>query len=309
MTPNVAASVKARLLARARADREEFERTLVRYAAERLLYRLGASSARDRCLLKGAGLLAVWLSDPYRATRDVDLLAFGASDEAATRALVEEICAVPCPEDGLRFDLSGMTVETIRAEEEYAGRRVRFTAYLEKTRISVQVDVGIGDVVGAERDEIEFPVMLEHLPAPRLRAYRRPTSIAEKLDATLNTEGGDLLVGVADDRTVLGIEHDRLESDDRFMRHLAQVVRNGLGDRASTCIDPNTQIVDGKTVCLVSCQRSPEPVFLRWKGMESDPRGDFCVRSGPGTVRLGEEDTEAYIRTRFRQGSDRGRRD
>ena len=79
------------------------------------------------------------------------------------------------------------------------------------------------------------------------------------------TEGGDLLIGVADDGSIVGIEKDRLESDDKFMRRLAQVVRNGLGDRASTCIDPKTQIVQGKTVCVVSCQRSPEPVYLRWK--------------------------------------------
>ncbi|MYK88953.1 MAG: DEAD/DEAH box helicase, partial [Acidobacteria bacterium] len=65
--------------------------------------------------------------------------------------------------------------------------------------------------------------------------------------AFLNTEGGDLLIGVDDDRKVLGIEHDRLENDDKFMRHLAQAVRNGLGDRAGTCIDPKTQIVEGKT--------------------------------------------------------------
>src|SRR5947209_6796996 len=81
--------------------------------------------------------------------------------------------------------------------------------------------------------------------------------------AFLNTDGGDLLIGVADDGSLVGIERDQLESDDKFMRHLAQVVRNGLGDRASTCIDPKTQIVDGKTVCVVSCQRSPEPVFLK----------------------------------------------
>ena len=56
--------------------------------------------------------------------------------------------------------------------------------------------------------------------------------------AFLNTEGGDLLLGVDDDRKVLGIEHDRLDDDDKFMRHLAQAVRNGLGDRAGTCIDP-----------------------------------------------------------------------
>ena len=94
-------------------------------------------------------------------------------------------------------------------------------------------------------------------------------AVLKTIAAFLNTEGGDLLIGVADDGSIVGIERDQLESDDKFMRHLAQVVRNGLGDRAGTCIDPKTQIVQGKTVCVVSCQRSPEPVFLKWKGMEA----------------------------------------
>jgi type I restriction enzyme R subunit len=124
-------------------------------------------------------------------------------------------------------------------------------------------------------------------------------AVLKTIAAFLNTEGGDLLIGVDDDRNVLGIESDRLESDDELMRHLAQVVRNGLGDRAGTCVDPRTQIVEGKTVCLVSCQRSPEPVFLRWKGLEKSEGGDFYVRSGRDTVRLGREDADAYIATRF----------
>ena len=117
--------------------------------------------------------------------------------------------------------------------------------------------------------------------------------------AFLNTEGGDLLIGVADDGKVLGIEHDRLDNDDKFKLHLAQVVRNGLGDRVGPRIDPRVQVIEGKTVCLVSCQRSPEPVYLRWKGLEKAPDGDFYVRSGPGTVRLGVRDAEEYVATRF----------
>jgi type I restriction enzyme R subunit len=117
--------------------------------------------------------------------------------------------------------------------------------------------------------------------------------------AFLNTDGGDLLIGVRDDGAIIGIEADQLDNDDKFMRHLAQVVRNGLGDRAGTCIDPKTQIVQGKTVCVVSCQRSPEPVFLKWKGVEAPPEGDFFVRSGPGTVKLSPDSTKEYIRTRF----------
>jgi type I restriction enzyme R subunit len=124
-------------------------------------------------------------------------------------------------------------------------------------------------------------------------------AVLKTIAAFLNTEGGDLLIGVADDGSVVGIERDQLESDDKFMRHLAQVVRNGLGDRAGTCIDPNTQIVQGKTVCVVSCQRSPEPVWLKWKQMEATPDGDFFVRSGPGTVKLSQESADRYIQTRF----------
>jgi len=124
-------------------------------------------------------------------------------------------------------------------------------------------------------------------------------AVLKTISAFLNTEGGDLLIGVADDGSVVGIEVDQLENDDKFMRHLAQVVRNGLGDRAGTCIDPKPQVVQGKTLCVVSCQRSPEPVFLKWKGVETAPDGDFFVRSGPGTVKLSPDSAREYIRTRF----------
>lgn len=124
-------------------------------------------------------------------------------------------------------------------------------------------------------------------------------AVLKTIAAFLNTDGGDLLIGVADDGSIVGIERDQLENDDKFMRHLAQVVRNGLGDRASTCIDPKTQTVHGKTICVVTCQRSPEPVFVKWKGMEASSQGDFFVRSGPGTVKLNTGSTDEYIRTRF----------
>ncbi|MEB2284740.1 MAG: hypothetical protein B6D46_13445 [Polyangiaceae bacterium UTPRO1] len=188
MSSDVAASVRARLLNQARARGEEFERTLARFAGERLLFRLGACAARDRCILKGAALLAVWMPDPYRATRDVDVLASGATDDAAIRSLITEICAVECPEDGLRFDLSELVVETIRAEEEYSGKRARFRAFLGKARIPVQLDIGVGDAVAITPAEIIYPTMLSSLPAPRLRAYPREQSVAEKFEAMVKLD-------------------------------------------------------------------------------------------------------------------------
>lgn len=188
MSPDVAASIKARLLNQAKAQGEEFERTLTRFAAERLLFRLGASPARDRCILKGASLLAVWLPDSYRATRDVDVLASGPTDDAAIRALITEVCGVGCPEDGLRFDLSDLVVEPIRAEEEYHGKRARFRALLGSARIRVQLDLGFGDALATQPEEIEYPTILETLPAPRLRAYSRETTVAEKFEAMVKLD-------------------------------------------------------------------------------------------------------------------------
>ena len=186
MSIDIAASIRTRLLREAKNKREEFELTLVRFAAERLLYRLGASPARDRCLLKGACLLTVWLRDPYRATRDVDLLAWGAADDDAIRSLVAQICAVPCAEDGLRFDLSDLRVETIRPEEKYSGKRARFRAFLGNARIAVQLDIGVGDAVVIEPEEIVYPTLLSPLPAPRLRAYPRELTVAEKFEAMVS---------------------------------------------------------------------------------------------------------------------------
>ncbi len=188
MSPDIAASVKARLLNRARATGEEFELTLARYGAERFLFRMGTSEAGKRCVLKGASLLSLWLDEPYRATRDVDLLATGASDDEAIRMLVAEICGIPCPEDGISYDLASLVIEVIRPEEAYAGKRVRFDALLGKSRIRMQIDIGTGDALTSPVQEVEYPRILETLPAPRVRAYPREAAVAEKCEAMVKLD-------------------------------------------------------------------------------------------------------------------------
>ena len=85
MTADVVASVKGRLRNKARGEGTDYQQILVRYACERFLYRLGMTEERERCILKGATLLSLWMEDPYRTTRDIDLLATGENDEDAVR--------------------------------------------------------------------------------------------------------------------------------------------------------------------------------------------------------------------------------
>ena len=57
--------------------------------------------------------------------------------------------------------------------------------------------------------------------------------------------------------------------------------------------------MDGKSVCIVTCQRSLDTMFLKWKGIEQGIEGDFYVRRGPGSVRLSSESARQHIQTRF----------
>ena len=191
MSPDLAASIKARLLNEAKRRDEEFQLFLVRYVCERFLYRLGASELRDRLILKGAGLLSLWMSDPYRATRDVDLLARGGGDESAVRASMETICRVPCPEDALVFDLERLSVAPIRQGQEYAGQRAVLFVYLGKARIRLQVDFGLGDALSKPAEEAQLPTLLDGVPAPVVRAYARVTTVAEKLEAMVRLGRGN----------------------------------------------------------------------------------------------------------------------
>lgn len=70
----------------------------------------------------------------------------------------------------------------IRENQEYQGQRVRLVAYLETARIPVQIDIGFGDVVTPEAEEISYPTLLDS-PVPRILAYPPETVISEKLQA------------------------------------------------------------------------------------------------------------------------------
>jgi predicted nucleotidyltransferase component of viral defense system len=182
MSPNLAASVRARLLNLARAQGSDFNQLLVRFALERILYRLAQSKYADRYLLKGALLFTLWYDMPHRATRDADLLSFGRSNLGSVAQAFSEIAAIAV-DDGIVFDPASVTVEEIRKDAGYGGVRVVIAGELAKARCKTQIDVGFGDAVTPGPVDSVYPVLLDDLPAPRLRAYPTYTVVAEKLHA------------------------------------------------------------------------------------------------------------------------------
>jgi hypothetical protein len=100
-----------------------FELALTRFALERLLFRLGQSRYADRFVLKGAMLLMSWFEDPYRGTRDLDLLGFGDPSPEAMLATFREILGQDTG-DGVEFNADALRVDRIREELEYGGLRL-----------------------------------------------------------------------------------------------------------------------------------------------------------------------------------------
>jgi predicted nucleotidyltransferase component of viral defense system len=176
---NVAGSIHQRLLNLSRERGDDFNMILIRFAAERLLYRLSVSEYSDQFILKGAMLFAVWSKSPHRSTRDLDFLATGAPDPARFQNLFESLCRILLPDDGLRYDPKTIRLEEIREPDEYKGFRIRMKAYLGEVPISVQADIGFGDVVTPDSRIIEYPTLLD-LPTPKLQAYPPETVVAEK---------------------------------------------------------------------------------------------------------------------------------
>ena len=192
---NLAASVQARLQNHARASKRPFQELLQYYAMERFLYRLSTTSHRARFVLKGALMLHVWEAPLARATKDVDFLGrLDNSLENLDRA-VREVCTADVEPDGMVFDPATVKTERIKEDADYEGVRVRFVGLLGKARVTMQIDVGFGDVITPGAVDITYPVLLD-FPAPALSGYPRETVIAEKFHAmvylrTLNSRMKD----------------------------------------------------------------------------------------------------------------------
>lgn len=180
---NVGASVRAQLLKRAEQSGTDFQILLTRYAIERLLYRLSLSPERDLFVLKGAMLFVTWVTDPFRPTRDLDLLGAGNRSIDQVMPTFRTICDAAVDDDGVVFDVSGLQVSKIRSDDAHGGLRVKTTAAIDKAQIAIQVDIGFGDAVTPAPVDITYPVLLSDRPAPIIKAYPVETVIAEKFEA------------------------------------------------------------------------------------------------------------------------------
>lgn len=181
-------SIRQSLLNRSKERGVTFDYILIRYGIERLLYRLAASDASERFVLKGASLFHVWNEQLNRPTRDLDLLGYGSDDLQSLREVMLDVLSIQCPEDGLSFDEDSLKLEEIREAASYGGVRIKLRAMLGSVRIPIQVDVGFGDAITPAPETHDYPAMLPDMPTVRINTYPIATVIAEKFEALVRLD-------------------------------------------------------------------------------------------------------------------------
>ncbi|MGG1558948.1 nucleotidyl transferase AbiEii/AbiGii toxin family protein [Geobacillus thermoleovorans] len=183
---NIPASVSERLKNIAKQNGKNFDLILLLYFQERLLYRLSISNYRDKFVLKGGLFLFSLTQFKSRPTKDIDFLAKQISNDIQyIKAAFESICALTVEEDGVEFDVNGITAERIKEDADYEGVRIKIPASLGKIKKQLQLDIGFGDVVIPKPQEMQYPTLLNMKP-PEIRVYSTYSVIAEKFEAMIS---------------------------------------------------------------------------------------------------------------------------
>ena len=186
-----------------------------------------------------------------------------------------------------------------------AGSGLYSQAITRKLLLVVHLDRRMGRairslVAAGESAAVEFKSSLRWDHVQNRRNKDLETVIVKTIAGFLNHDGGDLLIGVADNGSVVGLDDDyatlRKQDRDGFELLLMRLVQNAIGGDVCTLLHVVFQEIDGRDVCRVMIEPSETPVYLRHDG-----RARYFVRTGNSTCELDtKEALEHILRRRSR---------
>lgn len=146
-----------------------------------------------------------------------------------------------------------------------------------------------------EGEKIEFKSTLRTNLHTKEFDKKIELSVLKTITAFLNSDGGTLLIGVSNNREILGIEQDKFENTDKFNLHLTNLIKEKIGKKHLHLIKIQDVLVEGKTIVKINCEKSKTPVFLRLASNEEE----FYIRSGPSSIQTKASELVEYVERRF----------
>ncbi len=147
-----------------------------------------------------------------------------------------------------------------------------------------------------EHATIEFKSALRTNLHTRQSDARIETAIVKTIAGFLNANGGTLVIGVADDGTPVGLEHDRFESEDRMRLHLENLIKDRMGPHFMMYIYPRFEEYKNTKVLAVECWPAAGPNYVKDGSSER-----FFIRTGASTSELSPSQTVEYVKRRFKK--------
>jgi hypothetical protein len=174
-----------------------------------------------------------------------------------------------------------------------AGYDTLVAGELDEQLEATEFDVSAA-VMNGESEAVEFKSTLRTNLHTGNRDPRMELSVLKTLAGFLNTNGGMLVIGVADDGSPVGIQADGFANEDKMSLHLVNIVKSRMGVHAMTGLHAHFDDHDDSRVMVVKARKSSTPVFLKDGDIER-----FFIRTGPSTTELSPSQTQEYIKQRF----------
>lgn len=188
-------------------------------------------------------------------------------------------------------------IEQLRSSHESV---VRFYEdRLQAVKEQLATDSLINRIKHGETATLEFKSSLRF----NIRANKMDKDIENSALKTIvalcNTKGGELLIGVADDRTILGIEHDGFPNEDKFQLHLRNLLMDRIVPSVAEFVEFSMVRLEDKTICHITCKQSKRQEI--WLKPDKNAPELFYVRIGPSSTELQPRQALAYIKEHFEQ--------
>lgn len=154
-------------------------------------------------------------------------------------------------------------------------------------------------IMGGESYNVEFKSTIRTNLQTGEKDKRMEKAVLKSIVAFLNSDGGDLLVGVADDGEKIGVDIESFDNPDKMNLHISNLLSSQIGDEFIPFIKYR-QLNYGKRedgtdriVVRFTCEPTSTPAFLKDGKVEI-----FFVRSGPSSVELTGNDLIKYVDNR-----------
>ncbi len=148
-------------------------------------------------------------------------------------------------------------------------------------------------VLNGESSYIEFKSTLRMNLHTGTKDPKMELAILRTIAGFLNTHGGTLMVGIADDGTVLGIGVDGFENEDKMSLHLVNLIKDRMGPIFLPFLHMRFEEYKDNRVMVIECAESKSPVYVKDGTIER-----FYIRTGPSTSELSASQIHEYLKKR-----------